>query len=179
MSLGLLWLTNCEHSPRREPVRVRGVELDLVTSATWQTFHCASQCVCNGLNTRCSSWILTHILIPGKFEKHVQLAFILGFVSKCRGTFLPLVASHFCQSVTVVWNWKYPNPMGMSGPPLATHSQVKVQPHSVDFYSAVRDSKRDVKELLTESLSRFSTLTEAWPGSPVNGAVRWGRLKVV
>ena len=39
--------------------------------------------------------------------------------------------------------------------------QVKVQPHSVDFYSAVRDSQRDVKELLTESLSRFSTLTEA------------------
>ena len=40
-------------------------------------------------------------------------------------------------------------------------SQVKVQPHSVDFYSAVRDSGRDVRELLTESLSRFSTLTEA------------------
>lgn len=59
-------------------------------------------------------------------------------------------------------------------PPLATHSQVKVQPHSVDFYSAVRDSQRDVKELLTESLSRFSTLTEAWPGSPVNGSmVQW------
>lgn len=41
---------------------------------------------------------------------------------------------------------------------------MKVQPHSVDFYSAVRDSQRDVKELLTESLSRFSTLTEAVAG---------------
>ena len=39
-------------------------------------------------------------------------------------------------------------------------NEVKVQPHSVDFYQAVRDSGRDVRELLTESLSRFSTLTE-------------------
>lgn len=46
---------------------------------------------------------------------------------------------------------------------------MKVQPHSVDFYSAVRDSQRDVKELLTESLSRFSTLTEARHGGAVGG----------
>jgi hypothetical protein len=39
----------------------------------------------------------------------------------------------------------------------------------VDFYSAVRDSQRDVKELLTESLSRFSTLTEAGGWGTQNG----------
>jgi len=39
-------------------------------------------------------------------------------------------------------------------------TSVKVQPHSVDFYYAVRDSGREVPSLLTESLSRFSALTE-------------------
>lgn len=39
-------------------------------------------------------------------------------------------------------------------------TSVKVQPHSVDFYFAVRDSGREVPSLLTESLSRFSALTE-------------------
>eukprot|EP00930_Biecheleria_cincta_P042275 TRINITY_DN29084_c0_g1_i1.p1 TRINITY_DN29084_c0_g1~~TRINITY_DN29084_c0_g1_i1.p1 ORF type:complete len:806 (-),score=147.74 TRINITY_DN29084_c0_g1_i1:208-2625(-) len=39
-------------------------------------------------------------------------------------------------------------------------SSVKVQPHSADFYHAVRDSGQDVLELLTNSLSRFSALTE-------------------
>jgi len=39
-------------------------------------------------------------------------------------------------------------------------SYVKVQPHSVDFYRAVGDSGREVGEILTESLSRFSALTE-------------------
>lgn len=51
-------------------------------------------------------------------------------------------------------------PVRVRGVELDLVTSVKVQPHSVDFYSAVRDSKRDVKELLTESLSRFSTLTE-------------------
>lgn len=37
---------------------------------------------------------------------------------------------------------------------------VKIQPRSVDFYHAVRDSDRDVNQLLTEALSRFSALTE-------------------
>lgn len=39
-------------------------------------------------------------------------------------------------------------------------TSVKVQPHSADFYHAVRDSGQDVLELLTSSLSRFSALTE-------------------
>jgi len=39
-------------------------------------------------------------------------------------------------------------------------SFVKVQPHSVDFYAAVKDSGREVGPLLTESLGRFSALTE-------------------
>lgn len=51
-------------------------------------------------------------------------------------------------------------PVRVRGVELDLVTSVKVQPHSVDFYSAVRDSQRDVKELLTESLSRFSTLTE-------------------
>ncbi|CAK9050680.1 Ubiquitin fusion degradation protein 1 homolog [Durusdinium trenchii] len=37
---------------------------------------------------------------------------------------------------------------------------VRIQPHSVDFYHAVRSSGREVTELLTESLARFSCLTE-------------------
>ncbi|CAE8581186.1 unnamed protein product [Polarella glacialis] len=37
---------------------------------------------------------------------------------------------------------------------------VKVQPHSADFYNAVRDTGREVRDLLTESLSRYSALTE-------------------
>ena len=45
--------------------------------------------------------------------------------------------------------------------PFCRCPEVKVQPHSVDFYHAVRDSGREVRELLTESLARFSTLTEA------------------
>ncbi|CAE7774967.1 ufd1 [Symbiodinium pilosum] len=51
-------------------------------------------------------------------------------------------------------------PVRVRGVSLDLVTAVKVQPHSVDFYSAVRDSGRDVRELLTESLSRFSTLTE-------------------
>mmetsp|Transcript_50480 Transcript_50480/g.117851 ORF Transcript_50480/g.117851 Transcript_50480/m.117851 type:complete len:713 (-) Transcript_50480:135-2273(-) len=39
-------------------------------------------------------------------------------------------------------------------------SFVKVQPHSVDFYRAVQESSVDVKQLLTQSLARFSALTE-------------------
>lgn len=39
-------------------------------------------------------------------------------------------------------------------------TSVKVQPHSADFYHAVRDSGQEVLELLTTSLSRFSALTE-------------------
>ena len=38
--------------------------------------------------------------------------------------------------------------------------QVKVQPHSVDFYEAVKGSGREVQSLLTDSLARFSALTE-------------------
>eukprot|EP00435_Cladocopium_sp_Y103_P044992 s1936_g12.t2 len=37
---------------------------------------------------------------------------------------------------------------------------VQIQPHSVDFYEAVRQSGREVQLLLTESLARFSCLTE-------------------
>lgn len=37
---------------------------------------------------------------------------------------------------------------------------VKVQPHTVDFYKAVQQSGVEVNVLLTESLSRFSALTE-------------------
>ncbi|CAE7606035.1 ufd1 [Symbiodinium natans] len=51
-------------------------------------------------------------------------------------------------------------PLRVRGVSLDLVTAVKVQPHSVDFYQAVRDSGRDVRELLTESLSRFSTLTE-------------------
>ncbi|OLP93061.1 Ubiquitin fusion degradation protein 1-like [Symbiodinium microadriaticum] len=51
-------------------------------------------------------------------------------------------------------------PLRVRGVDLDLVTAVKVQPHSVDFYQAVRDSGRDVRELLTESLSRFSTLTE-------------------
>mmetsp|Transcript_38048 Transcript_38048/g.89014 ORF Transcript_38048/g.89014 Transcript_38048/m.89014 type:complete len:720 (+) Transcript_38048:64-2223(+) len=39
-------------------------------------------------------------------------------------------------------------------------SFVKVQPHSVDFYRAVQESSVDVTSLLTQSLARFSALTE-------------------
>ena len=42
--------------------------------------------------------------------------------------------------------------------------QVQIQPHSVDFYEAVRQSGMEVQLLLTESLARFSCLTEADPG---------------
>ena len=49
---------------------------------------------------------------------------------------------------------------------------MKVQPHSVDFYHAVRDSGRDVRELLTESLSRFSTLTEDFFCQPAKSQKR-------
>ena len=48
-----------------------------------------------------------------------------------------------------------------------------MQPHSVGFYHAVRDSKREVKELLTESLGRFSTLTE----EGVSNTWVWVKLK--
>jgi len=37
---------------------------------------------------------------------------------------------------------------------------VKVQPHSMQFYEAVRDSGQEVGPLLTQSLARFSALTE-------------------
>jgi len=37
---------------------------------------------------------------------------------------------------------------------------VKVQPHSMEFYEAVRDSGQEVGPLLTQSLARFSALTE-------------------
>lgn len=37
---------------------------------------------------------------------------------------------------------------------------VQIQPHSVDFYEAVRQSGMEVQLLLTESLARFSCLTE-------------------
>lgn len=43
---------------------------------------------------------------------------------------------------------------------LSLISYVKVQPHSTDFYNAVRDSGQEIGPLLTESLSRFSALTE-------------------
>ncbi|CAK9050684.1 Ubiquitin fusion degradation protein 1 homolog, partial [Durusdinium trenchii] len=51
-------------------------------------------------------------------------------------------------------------PVRVRGVELDLVTSVKVQPHSVDFYHAVRDSGREVRELLTESLARFSTLTE-------------------
>lgn len=38
--------------------------------------------------------------------------------------------------------------------------QVQIQPHSVDFYEAVRSSGQEVQAMLTASLSRFSCLTE-------------------
>lgn len=198
MSLGLLRLTNCEHSPRREPVRVRGVELDLVTSATWQTFHGASQCVCNGLNTRCSSWILTHILIPGKFETHVQFdQFAFIFFSKCCGTFLPLVAPHFCQFVTVVWNWKtvkglesltekYPNPMGMSGHPHWPHTlpgqgptaQCGLLQRCARLQTGCEGTAYRVLVAL-QHVDRGKRGSREARSMDVNGAVRWGKLKVV
>jgi len=37
---------------------------------------------------------------------------------------------------------------------------VKIQPHSVEFYEAVRRARGDVSQLLTQSLSRFTALTE-------------------
>lgn len=55
------------------------------------------------------------------------------------------------------------------------HLQVQIQPHSVDFYEAVRQSGMEVQLLLTESLARFSCLTEASgpdPGLGWAGAVR-------
>ena len=39
-------------------------------------------------------------------------------------------------------------------------TEVRIQPHAVDFYEAVRNSGREVHALLTESLARFSCLTE-------------------
>lgn len=50
--------------------------------------------------------------------------------------------------------------MRLRGVELDLVTAVRVQPHGVDFYAAVRDSGREVRELLTESLARFSTLTE-------------------
>lgn len=51
-------------------------------------------------------------------------------------------------------------PVRVRGVDLDLITYVKVQPHSVDFYHAVRASGREVNELLTASLSRFSALTE-------------------
>lgn len=51
-------------------------------------------------------------------------------------------------------------PVRLRGVELDLVTAVRVQPHGVDFYAAVRDSGREVRELLTESLARFSTLTE-------------------
>lgn len=51
-------------------------------------------------------------------------------------------------------------PVRVRGVHLDLITHVKVQPHSVDFYHAVRESGREVHELLTASLSRFSALTE-------------------
>ena len=51
-------------------------------------------------------------------------------------------------------------PVRLRGVELDLVTSVRVQPHGVDFYAAVRDSGREVRELLTESLARFSTLTE-------------------
>ena len=77
---------------RREPVRVRGVELDLITAAAWPC------------------WALS------------------------------------CGPSTQ--------------PAVAIRAEVKVQPHGVEFYDAVQRSGREVQSLLTDSLSRFSALTE-------------------
>lgn len=51
-------------------------------------------------------------------------------------------------------------PVRVRGVGLDLITYVKVQPHSVEFYQAVQDSGQEVQKLLTESLSRFSALTE-------------------
>jgi len=51
-------------------------------------------------------------------------------------------------------------PVRVRGVGLDLITSVMVQPHSIDFYQAVQDSGREVRELLTDSLSRFSALTE-------------------
>jgi len=51
-------------------------------------------------------------------------------------------------------------PVRVRGVSLDLITFAKVQPHSVDFYQAVRDSGLEVQKLLQESLSRFSALTE-------------------
>eukprot|EP00930_Biecheleria_cincta_P086316 TRINITY_DN75628_c0_g1_i1.p1 TRINITY_DN75628_c0_g1~~TRINITY_DN75628_c0_g1_i1.p1 ORF type:complete len:1054 (-),score=261.82 TRINITY_DN75628_c0_g1_i1:63-3224(-) len=51
-------------------------------------------------------------------------------------------------------------PVRVRGVALDLITCVKVQPHSVDFYQAVRESGREVPDLLQDSLARFSALTE-------------------
>ncbi|CAJ1401679.1 unnamed protein product [Effrenium voratum] len=69
-------------------------------------------------------------------------------------------------------------PVRVRGVELQLVTAVRVQPHSVGFYHAVRDSKREVKELLTESLGRFSTLTED-TAVPIEVDGQWFQVQVI
>ena len=138
---------------RREILRVRGVALELITEVKngngeriwrtngrgmiWYTEICWNMMWNDSKNTsKDNTCIVTYnnfMLVSG---------------------FFATINKILEEYINFIQPWGFPNIV-------VQKIQVRIQPHTVDFYEAVRQSGREVHSLLTESLARFSCLTEA------------------